>query len=73
MSVDSSGRLLYVATSVLGAARPTSYLRPVAAFGPQRNGPATNGIKADVVDRILWVTDSMAGAVACAPRTCKDL
>lgn len=116
MSVDPSGRLLYVATSVPGAADPRSLyeldaatgsvrariavtgvavngtsatpggvwmavatgmlgavefhrasdLRVVAAFGPQRNGPATNGIKADVVDGILWVTDSMAGAVACA-------
>ncbi|SRR6266508_1004448 len=116
MSVDPSGRLLYVVTSVPGAADPRSLyeldaatggvrarvaltgvavngisatgdgvwvsvatgmlgrvgfhrasdLRVVAAFGPQRNGPATNGIRADVVDGILWVTDSMVGAVACA-------
>ena len=57
-----------VATGMLGAVElhRASDLRVVAAFGPRRNGPATNGIKADVVDGMLWVTDSMAGAVACA-------
>jgi len=67
-SATTGGVWVSVATGMLGTVEfhRVSDLRPVAAFGPDRKGPATNAIKADVVDGILWVTDSMAGVVACA-------
>ncbi len=70
ISATAGGVWVALATRMLGGVEfhRASELRPVAAFGPQRNGPATNGIKADVEDGILWSPTAWPGRSIRRPR-----